>query len=92
MDPVCYLLGSTCTKVSEVLENQDRAIFDAIQAGIDKANQGAASNAQKVSRTIIIIITLEPLSKGQFGTSHFVPCREAVLFSEVSNIILHMGI
>ncbi len=26
---------------------------------------------------------MEPLSKGHFWTSHFVPCREAVLFSEV---------
>ena len=32
---------------------------------------------------IIIDSTVEPPSKGHFGTSHFVPCREAVLFLEV---------
>ncbi len=31
--------------------------------------------------------TMEPLNKGHFGTSHFVPCREAVLFSEVENVL-----
>ena len=43
------LLGSSATKVSEIIENQDRPIFDAIQKGIDKANEGAVSNAQRVS-------------------------------------------
>ncbi len=28
------------------------------------------------------ICTVEPPSKGHFGTSHFVPCMEVVLFSE----------
>ncbi len=32
---------------------------------------------------MILYGTMEPKSKGHFGTSHFVPCREAVLFSEV---------
>ncbi len=31
--------------------------------------------------------TVEPLSKVHFGTSHFVPCRETVLFSEVENVL-----
>ncbi len=33
--------------------------------------------------------TVEPLSKGHFGTSHFVPSREAVLFSEVEMYCMH---
>ena len=32
--------------------------------------------------------TVEPLSKGHFGISHFVLCREVVLFSEVKNILM----
>ncbi len=36
-----------------------------------------------LSTHYVIIHTVEPLSKGHFGTSHFVPCREVVLFSEV---------
>ncbi len=31
--------------------------------------------------------TMEPPSKGHYGTSHFVPCRETVLFSEVENVL-----
>ncbi len=31
---------------------------------------------------------MEPLSKGHFGTSHFVPCREAVVFSKIN--LLHI--
>ncbi len=31
----------------------------------------------------IIIYSGTPPSTGHFGTSHFVPCREVVLFSEV---------
>ena len=32
--------------------------------------------------------TVEPPNKGHFGTSHFVLCREGVLFSEVKNVLL----
>ncbi len=31
--------------------------------------------------------TVEPLSKGHFGTSHLVPCREVLLFTEVENVV-----
>ena len=34
------------------------------------------------------MITVEPLNKGHFGTSHFVLCKEAVLCSEVKNVLL----
>ncbi len=34
---------------------------------------------------------MEPPSKRHFGTSHFVPCREVVLFLEVENVLhIHM--
>ena len=36
--------------------------------------------------------TVEPPSKGHFGNSHFVPCRDVVLFSEVEiNCIYTLG-
>ena len=41
-------LGSSATKVSQVIDNQDRAVFSAIQEGLDKANEGAVSSAQTV--------------------------------------------
>ncbi len=31
--------------------------------------------------------TVEPPSKGHCGISDFVPCRKAVLFSEVENVL-----
>ncbi len=31
--------------------------------------------------------TMEPLSRGQFGVSYFVPCREIVLLLEVENVL-----
>ena len=34
----------------------------------------------------IITSTVEPLNKGQVGTSHFVLCREVVLSLEVENV------
>ena len=32
--------------------------------------------------------TVDPQNKGHFGAGHFVPCREAVLFLEVTNALL----
>ena len=42
-------IGSKCTSVPQVLETKDEAIYQDIQAGLDRANQRAISNAQKVS-------------------------------------------
>ena len=41
--------GSSATKVSQVIDNQDQAVFTAIQEGIDRANAKAISNAATVS-------------------------------------------
>ena len=42
------VLGSSATKVSQIIDNQDRAVFTAIQDGIDKANEEAIVRPQKV--------------------------------------------
>ena len=42
-------LGSKCTKVSEIVEQKDQAVFKAIQEGLDKANELSVSRAQRVS-------------------------------------------
>ena len=42
-------LGSNCTTVSQVIESEDKAVFKAIQDGIDRYNTyHLISNAQKV--------------------------------------------
>jgi len=44
-------LGSECTTVSQVIETEDKAVFKAIQDGIDRYNTNhIISNAQKVNR------------------------------------------
>jgi hypothetical protein len=42
-------IRSKCTTVTQVLETRDEAIYSDIQAGLDRANQRAISNAQKVN-------------------------------------------
>ena len=49
--------GSPATKISEIIDNQDQAVFTAIQEGIDRANAKAISNAATVSGHYIILST-----------------------------------
>jgi len=44
-------LGSRNTKVSEIVAEEDRAVFTAIQEGLDRANEAATSRAQRVGTT-----------------------------------------
>ena len=44
-------LGSTATKVSEIIDSEDAVVFKAIQTGLENANKGAISNTQKVLST-----------------------------------------
>ncbi len=41
----------------------------------------------KGAKIQVYVTTVELLSKGHFGASCFVPCREAVLISEVENVL-----
>ena len=50
-------LGSNCTTVSQVIESEDRAVFKAIQDGIDRYNtHHIISNAQKVIVMIVQVL------------------------------------
>ena len=55
-------LGSQCTKVSEIVEQKDEAVFKAIQDGLDRANEHAVSRAQRVRSTKcgVSFVTLIP--------------------------------
>ena len=43
-------LGSSCTKVSEVLASKDEKVYSEITAGLERANKHAISHAQRVMR------------------------------------------
>jgi len=47
-------LGSQCTKVSEIVEQKDKAVFTAIQDGLDRANEHAVSRAQRVQKFTLL--------------------------------------
>ncbi|KAJ1212876.1 hypothetical protein NDU88_000519 [Pleurodeles waltl] len=50
----CQQLGSGATRVSEVVSKKDPAIYDAIHKAIERVNQKAVSNAQKVQKWTIL--------------------------------------
>ena len=41
-------LGSSCSKVSEVLASKDEKVYSEITAGLERANKHAMSHAQRV--------------------------------------------
>ena len=52
-------LGSHNTRVSDIVVQKDRAVFTAIQKGLDKVNEHTTSQAQKVG--ILFIADLSTL-------------------------------
>ena len=49
-------LGSNCTTVSQVIESEDKAVFKAIQDGIDRYNtHHLISNAQRVNTSVCCV-------------------------------------
>ncbi|NWI63722.1 ACBG2 ligase, partial [Todus mexicanus] len=50
----CQRLGSKATKVSEIISGKDKAVYAAIQKGIDAVNERAVSNAQKIQKWILL--------------------------------------
>lgn len=50
----CAAQGSAATTVQEVLEGPDVLVMRGIQAGIDRANRQAVSNAQRIQKWMVI--------------------------------------
>ena len=46
-------LGSHNTKISEIVAQQDRTVFDAIQEGLDRANEHATSETHWVGTHVV---------------------------------------
>ncbi|XP_034036051.1 long-chain-fatty-acid--CoA ligase ACSBG2 isoform X2 [Thalassophryne amazonica] len=51
---LCKKLGSNATRVSEMAGGRDRVIHDAIQEGINRVNEKAISNAQRIQKWIVL--------------------------------------
>ncbi|XP_026201525.1 long-chain-fatty-acid--CoA ligase ACSBG2 isoform X3 [Anabas testudineus] len=50
----CRKLGSNATRVSDIAGGRDRAINAAIQEGINRVNENATSNAQRIQKWIVL--------------------------------------
>ena len=50
----CRSVGSCVTTVSQLLQKPDKPFLEAIQGGIDKANNRAVSRAQKIQKWSIL--------------------------------------
>lgn len=51
---LCRRLGSNATRVSEVTGGRDRLVHAAIQEGINRVNEKACSNAQRIQKWITL--------------------------------------
>jgi long-chain-fatty-acid--CoA ligase ACSBG len=58
--------GSTATKVSDVVDNQDKAVFTAIEEGLERANANAVSNAATVKKWSLLDVDFSE-SGGELG-------------------------
>nr|XP_015826419.2 long-chain-fatty-acid--CoA ligase ACSBG2 isoform X2 [Nothobranchius furzeri] len=50
----CRKLGSNATRVSEIAGGRDRAVHTAIQEGINRVNEKATSNAQRIQKWLVL--------------------------------------
>lgn len=51
---LCSQLGSKATRVSEIAGGRDPAVNAAIQEGINRVNEKATSNAQRIQKWVIL--------------------------------------
>ncbi len=51
---LCRKLGSNATRVSEIAGGRDRVIYAAIQEGINRVNEKANSNAQRIQKWTVL--------------------------------------
>ncbi|XP_016326933.1 long-chain-fatty-acid--CoA ligase ACSBG2-like isoform X2 [Sinocyclocheilus anshuiensis] len=50
----CRKLGSNSTRVSEIAGGRDRVVYAAIQEGINRVNEKATSNAQRIQKWTVL--------------------------------------
>ncbi|KAL7836678.1 hypothetical protein AOLI_G00279620 [Acnodon oligacanthus] len=64
----CRQRGVIASKVSEIVNNKEPAIYKAIQEGVDKVNAKATSNAQKVQKWTLLSRDFS-ISGGELGAT-----------------------
>ena len=62
----CRSVGSSAKRVTDILRGPDAAVLNGIQAGIDKANKMAISNASRVQKWTILPLDIS-LPTGELG-------------------------
>ncbi|XP_043933397.1 long-chain-fatty-acid--CoA ligase ACSBG1 [Protopterus annectens] len=62
----CQHVGSKAKKVSEVTGGNDQAVYQAIQKGINRVNEMAPSNAQRIQKWVILEKDFS-IPGGEFG-------------------------
>ena len=80
----CKEQGSKSETLDEVLRNPDTVIMEAIQAGIDRYNKRATSNAQKIQKWTILPTDFS-IPGGEIGPTMKVK-RHYVLKKYVENV------
>lgn len=50
----CREVGSKATTITEIVGQKDKAVYRAIQEGIDKVNSEAVSNAQRIQKWTVL--------------------------------------
>lgn len=67
---ICSRLGSNATRVSEIAGGKDRAVHAAIQEGINRVNEKATSNAQRIQKWLVLDrdFSIGEGELGQFNT------------------------
>lgn len=78
----CQRLGSKATRVSEITGSQDRAVYAAIQEGVNRVNEKSASNAQRIQKWTVLGRDFS-ITSGELGECGVLPQDESALNTNV---------